>query len=171
MGFAAAADDDECRLLLLLACTAASAKGAAADIEMAIKQCAALGFFLWNLIENRNLGNNPPYGYLLTAADIKPGPSCPSDADRAKYAEFMSDGNTVRRNNMRLYLAPWLMMTFRKTLDHDMHVHPKADAPFRFHSLYTGMRTSTAPVPSASSPVVPVQHTRTLSPSAHAYVQ
>ncbi len=84
---------------------------------------------------------------------IAPGAYCPNDVERARYVEFLSDGNAVRRNNLLLYLSTFHSMTFMKTLT----LHTAAAASSRFRSL----PTHTTPVSSAS----PVGQS-TLSPSA-----
>ncbi len=81
---------------------------------MAIKQCAVLGFFVSNLFRNRHLGRFPPPSGRI--ADIKPAPSCPDAAAKARYAAFLSDSNAARRNSLRLYLSILSSVTFQKTL-------------------------------------------------------
>ncbi len=133
-----------CAWLTLFSAAAAEERGVE-GAKTAIQQCAALGFFAWNLLHDRNLGNYPP---------VEPGPFCPDDDERLKYVAFLTDpANTERRDGLRLYLSRnFLFMTFKRPPRRP--TRPTADAHSRFRSMSTR--------PPSASPAV----RRTLSPSA-----
>ena len=85
---------------------------------MAIKNCAALGFFVWNLLDpgTRNLGRHK-VRVGSTLVNAMPGTQCIDAEKKEKYDEFVSAGSQTWRESLLFYMTRWTGGDFRKTLE------------------------------------------------------
>ncbi len=112
---------------------AVSAKGTAAELQEAIKKCAALGFFLKNIQRDRAWGDGQ--GTVL----FERGRSCKDASWKSRYLKFVDNPESKELN---LYLGSWTRQTFKRPLRAART--PAAADRSRFRSLST-RRTALAP--------------------------